>query len=62
MIASARWSYVITIIVLLVLNFINVFKYGVQEAIIKTEFGIMITISLIYFAIYLFQIKRTSKR
>ena len=61
-IASARWSYVITIIILLVLNFINIFKYGVQEAINKTEFGIMITISLIYFAIYLFQIKRTSKR
>lgn len=61
-IASARWSYVITIIILLVLNFINVFKYGVQEAISKSEFGIMITISLIYFAIYLFQIKRTSKR
>lgn len=61
-IASARWSYVITIIILLVLNFINVFKYGVQEAISKSEFGIMITISLIYFAIYLFQIKQTSKR
>ena len=61
-IASARWSYVITIIILLFLNFINVFKYGVQEAISKSEFGIMITISLIYFAIYLFQIKRTSKR
>ena len=61
-IASARWSYVITIIILLILNFINVFKYGVQEAISKSEFGIMITISLIYFAIYLFQIKRTSKR
>ena len=61
-ITSARWSYVITIIILLVLNFINVFKYGVQEAISKSEFGIMITISLIYFAIYLFQIKQTSKR
>lgn len=60
-ITSARWSHVITIIILLVWNFINVFKYGVEEAISKPEFIIMDVIGVIYFTIYTFQIKRESK-
>jgi len=37
-ITSARWSHVITIIILFIWNIINVFKYGVEEAISKPEF------------------------
>lgn len=60
-ITSARWSHVITIIILLVWNFINVFKYGVEEAISKPEFIIMDIIGVIYFTIYIVQINRASK-
>ena len=61
-ITSARWSHVITIIILLIWNFINVFKYGVEEAISRPEFIIMDVIGVIYFTIYTFQIKQTSKK
>ena len=57
-ITSARWSYVITIIILLIWNFINVYKFGVEEAISKPEFIIMSAITLIYLIIYTFQIKK----
>ena len=61
-ITSARWSHVITIIILLIWNFINVFKYGVEEAISRPEFIIMDVIGVIYFTIYTFQIRQTSKK
>ena len=61
-IASARWSYVITTIILLMWNSINVIKYGVVEATARPEFVFMTVISALYFAIYTFQIKRDSKK
>ena len=61
-IASARWSYVITIVILLIWNFINVIKYGVEEAIDRPEFIFMNAIVAVYFWIYTFQIKRDSKK
>lgn len=54
-ITSARWSYVIMTIILLIWNFINVIKYGVEEAINRPEFIIMNVIGVIYFTIYIFQ-------
>ena len=54
-ITSARWSHVIMIIILLIWNFINVIKYGVEEAINRPEFIIMNVIGVIYFTIYIFQ-------
>lgn len=52
-IASARWSYVIIIIILLIWNFINVFRCGIQETIKQPEFIIMEIITFIYFVIYI---------
>ena len=54
-ITSARWSHVIMTIILLIWNFINVIKYGVEEAINRPEFIIMNVIGVIYFTIYIFQ-------
>ena len=61
-ITSARWSHVITIIILLIWNIINVFKYGVEEAISKPEFIVMDIIGIIYFTIYIFQMQRGLKK
>ena len=61
-ITSARWSHVITIIILLIWNFINVIKYGFEEAINRPEFIVMDIIGIVYFAIYTVQIKRDSKK
>ena len=61
-ITSARWSHVITIIILLIWNFINVMKYGVEEAIDRPEFIVMNVIGIVYFTIYIFQMKRDSKK
>ena len=61
-ITSARWSHVITIIILLVWNFINVIKYGVEQAIDKPEFIVMDIIGITYFSIYAFQMNRESKK
>lgn len=61
-IISARWSHVITIIILLVWNFINVIKYGVEQAIDKPEFIVMDIIGITYFSIYAFQMNRESKK
>ena len=54
-ITSARWSHVIMTIILLIWNFINVIKYGVEEAINRPEFIIMNVIGVIYFTIYILQ-------
>lgn len=56
-ITSARWTHIVTIVVLLVWNFINVFKYGVQEAISQPEFIVMDIITFVYFMIYLSLLK-----
>lgn len=61
-ITSARWSHVITIIILFIWNIINVFKYGVEEAISKPEFIVMDIIGIIYFTIYIFQMQRGLKK
>ena len=56
-ITSAKWTHIITILILLIWNFINVFKYGVQEAIGQPEFIVMDIIIFIYFVIYLSLLK-----
>ena len=61
-IISARWCYVITSIILLVWNFINFIKYGVEESIVRPEFIVMDVVVAIYFWIYLIQINRGLKK
>lgn len=60
-ITSARWTHIVTIVVLLVWNFINVFKYGVQEAISQPEFIVMDIITFVYFMIYLSLLKNNKE-
>lgn len=49
---SSRICHIFTIGVLLILNFINIFNYSIEEVILKPEFISMTTISLIYFIAY----------
>ena len=60
-ISAARWTNVFITIILLILTFINVYKYGVEQAITKIEFRIMLISSLIYFTIYIFLTNQNSK-
>lgn len=53
-ISAARWSSVAITIILLIWNLINVHLYGVEQAIIKSEFRIMCMSSFIYFVVYIF--------
>ncbi len=39
---SVRVGYIFSMVILLILNVVNVFAYGVAEAIEKTEFVIMV--------------------
>lgn len=55
---SARWTHVITIIIFLIWNGINVVKYGVEQAISKPEFIIMDIITATYFTIYIFLLNK----
>ena len=61
-ITSARWTHVITIIIFLIWNSINVFKYGVENAISMPEFIFMDIITLTYFIIYLFLLNRIERK
>ena len=54
---SARWTHVITILVLLIWNLINIFKFGVQEAIVQPEFIVMDIITFVYFTFYILLLK-----
>ena len=49
---SARARFCVTVILLLVLNFLNVYKYGVQEAITMPSFIIMITATIVWLLFY----------
>ena len=49
---SSKISHIFTISLLLIINFINIFNYKIEEVISKPEFILMITISLIYFIAY----------
>ena len=49
---SARAGFCVTTILLLILNFLNVYKYGVQEAITMPSFIIMITATIVWSLIY----------
>lgn len=49
---SARAGFCVTVILLLVLNFLNIYKYGVQEAITMPSFIIMITATIVWFLFY----------
>ena len=60
-VSAARWTHVFITVILLILTFINVYKYGVEQAITKMEFRIMIISSLIYFTIYIFLTNQNSK-
>ena len=60
-ILAARWTHVFITVILLILTFINVYKYGVEQAITKIEFRMMIISSLIYFTIYIFLTNQNSK-
>ena len=55
---SARWTHVITVIIFLIWNGINVFKYGVKQAISMPSFIIMNIITATYFIIYIFLLNR----
>lgn len=57
-ILSARWTHMLTILVLLIWNLINIFKFGVQEAISQPEFIVMDTITFVYFMFYIFLSKK----
>lgn len=50
---SARAGFGITVFLLLILNFLNIFEYGVQEAITMPSFIIMITATIVWSLIYL---------
>ena len=49
---SARAGFCVTTILLLILNFLNVHKYGVQEAITMPSFIIMIIATIVWSLIY----------
>lgn len=55
---SARWTHVITVIIFLIWNGINVFKYGVEQVISMSSFIIMNIITATYFIIYIFLLNR----
>ena len=55
---SARWTHVITVIIFLIWNGINVVKYGVEQAISKPEFIIMDIITATYFTIYIYLLNK----
>ena len=55
---SARWTHVITIVIFLIWNTINIINHGVEEAICMLEFKIMNIITLTYFIIYIFLFTR----
>ena len=55
---SARWTHVITIVIFLIWNTINIINHGVEEAICMPEFKIMNIITLTYFIIYIFLFTR----
>jgi len=55
---SARWTHVITVIIFLIWNGINVFKYGFEQAISMPSFIIMNIITATYFIIYIFLLNR----
>ena len=55
---SARWTHVITVIIFLIWNGINVFKYGFEQLISMSSFIIMNIITATYFIIYIFLLNR----
>lgn len=57
---SARFCYILTIIILLVCNGLNIFMYGVEEALEKPEFIIMSSVTLIWLLIYSYLINKVS--
>ena len=58
-ITSTKYTHIITIIILLIWNFINVFKYGVESAIDRPEFIVMNLITFVYFTIYVNLLNKT---
>lgn len=57
-IISIKWNYVVTIIIFLIWNTINVSKYGINSAISMDEFYVMNLIIFIYFIIYVCLLKK----
>ncbi len=55
---AARAGVGVTLVILLVLNFIDIYKYGVGEAISMPAFRIMIAVSLVWSLIYIFVIAK----
>lgn len=55
---SARGSFCVMVILLLILNFFNAYKYGVQKAIIMPSFIIMTIATLVWSLIYLSVIEK----
>lgn len=55
---AVRISYICIAVILFISNFINVLLYGVTEATKKTEFMIMISISLMWLFIYTYLISK----
>ena len=55
---SARAGFVVTVFLLLFLTFIDVYKYGVEEAIVMPAFRIMTTVTLVWSFIYVSVISR----
>lgn len=60
-ILAARWSSIAVTIILLIWNLLNVFQFGVEQTIIKSEFRIMWMSSFIYFVVYIFLTNHKSK-
>lgn len=61
-ISSARWTHITTIIIFLIWNAINVIKYGITQAIDMPEFIVMNIITLTYFIIYIFLLRRIERK
>ena len=61
-ISSARWTHITTIIIFLIWNAINVIKYGITQAIDMPEFIVMNIITLTYFIIYIFPLRRIERK
>jgi len=59
---AAKIGYGITLILLLVLNVVNIYVYGVQKAIVMPEFMIMQTVVIIWLLIYSSVLAKSQKK
>lgn len=53
-----KFTHIITVLILLIWNIINVLRYGVENMVDRPEFIIMNLITFSYFTIYLYLLNR----